>query len=86
MKTIILFAYQLISKKETPFNWNNYTKREIKPAKKHYLEARLERLKELSYKARTEHNRVKCVQAYYLIDLTQQQIAKKSKFKLSYLN
>lgn len=89
MKTIISFAYQFITNQPLnppEFNWNTYTKRKIKPPTKHYLEERLERLKNLASKARSEHNRIKCIQAYYLIQITQQKVAEKSKLKLSYLN
>jgi hypothetical protein len=53
---------------------------------KTYLEIRLDKLKILASNARSQHNTIKCIQAYHLIAVTQKTIAEKANTKLSYLN
>ena len=53
---------------------------------KTYLEIRLEKLKILASNARNQQDRIKCIQAYHLIAVTQKTIAEKASTKLSYLN
>jgi hypothetical protein len=53
---------------------------------KTHLELRLEKLKILASNARSQHNSIKCRQAYHLIAVTQKTISEKADTKLSYLN